>query len=69
VDTSEAELFRLIEAGFGQRRKTMTSALVRLGFDRPTALEALGRAGLDERVRAETLGLEQFARLAEELRG
>lgn len=69
VRTPEAELFRLIEAGFAQRRKTMTSALVRLGLDRPAALEALRRAGLEERVRAETLGLEDFARLAEEIRG
>jgi 16S rRNA (adenine1518-N6/adenine1519-N6)-dimethyltransferase len=69
VETPETKLFSLIEAGFAQRRKTMTSALVRLGLDRPTALEALHRAGLDERVRAETLGLEDFARLAEEIRG
>jgi 16S rRNA (adenine1518-N6/adenine1519-N6)-dimethyltransferase len=69
VETPEADLFRLIEAGFAQRRKTMTSALVRLGLDRPAALEALRRAELDERVRAETLGLEEFARLAEAIRG
>ena len=68
VDTPEGELFRLIEAGFAQRRKTMTSALVRLGLDRPAALEALRRAGLGDRARAETLGLEEFARLAEEIR-
>ena len=69
VSTPESELFRLIEEGFAQRRKAMTSALVRLGLERGGAVEALRRAGLDERVRAETLGLEEFARLAEELRG
>ncbi len=68
VPTPEAELFRLIDEGFAQRRKTMTSALVRLGLDRDAAVAALRRAGLDERARAETLGLEEFARLAEELR-
>jgi 16S rRNA (adenine1518-N6/adenine1519-N6)-dimethyltransferase len=68
VDTPQSELFRVIEAGFAQRRKTMTSALVRLGLDRTSALEALRRAGLDERARAETLGLEDFARLAGEIR-
>ncbi len=68
VETPQAELFGLIEEGFAQRRKMMTSALVRLGLDLEAAREALRRAGLDERVRAETLGLGDFARLAEEIR-
>lgn len=67
VATPAAELFRLIDEGFAQRRKMMVSGLVRLGKDRAAAREALMRAGLDERVRAEDLGLEQFARLAEAL--
>lgn len=69
VDTPERELFRLIDAGFAQRRKTMSSALVRLGLDREAARQALARAGIEERARAETLGLEDFARLAEAIRG
>ncbi|MGH2710387.1 MAG: 16S rRNA (adenine(1518)-N(6)/adenine(1519)-N(6))-dimethyltransferase RsmA [Actinomycetota bacterium] len=69
VETPEAELFRLIDEGFAQRRKMMASALVRLGMDRPAAREALVRASLDEKVRAEELGLEDFARLGEALRG
>ena len=69
VATPEAELFRLIDEGFAQRRKMMSSALVRLGLEREEAREALSRAGLDERARAETLGLEEFARLAEALHG
>lgn len=68
VDTPPEELFRLIEEGFAQRRKMMASALVRLGLERDAAREALVRAGLDEKVRAEELGLEDFARLAEEIR-
>jgi 16S rRNA (adenine1518-N6/adenine1519-N6)-dimethyltransferase len=67
VATPRDELFRLIEEGFAQRRKMMSSALVRLGLDRAAAREALARSGLDERARAETLGLEDFARLAEAL--
>jgi 16S rRNA (adenine1518-N6/adenine1519-N6)-dimethyltransferase len=63
-----AELFRLIDEGFAQRRKMMVSALIRLGLDRAAAIGALTRAGLDERVRAETLGLEEFAHLAEAIR-
>jgi len=68
VATPEEELFRLIDEGFAQRRKMMSSALVRLGLDRDAARAALARAGLDEKVRAEELGLEQFARLAEAIR-
>lgn len=69
VATPETELFRLIDQGFAQRRKTMSSALVRLGLERAAAQRALARAGLDVRARAETLSLADFARLAEELDG
>ena len=69
VPTPERELFRLIDEGFAQRRKTMSSALVRLGSDREAARRALSNAGLDERVRAEAMGLPDFARLAEQLDG
>jgi 16S rRNA (adenine1518-N6/adenine1519-N6)-dimethyltransferase len=67
VAVPEPVLFRLIEEGFRQRRKTMASALVRLGHGREEAARTLQRAGLDPRVRAEALGLEDFARLAEAL--
>ena len=69
VSTPPDVLFRLIEEGFAQRRKTMANALVRLGYPRGRATEALRRAGVDEQVRAEELGLEDLARLAEALRG
>lgn len=67
VATPQEELFRLIEEGFAQRRKTMANALVRLGLDRAAATAAMERAGLDRRARAEDLGLEELARLAEAL--
>jgi 16S rRNA (adenine1518-N6/adenine1519-N6)-dimethyltransferase len=67
VATPEAELFRLVEEGFAQRRKTMANALIRLGLDRVAATVAMERAGLDPKARAEDLGLEEFARLAEAL--
>ena len=69
VATPEKALFELVDAGFAQRRKTMANALVRLGHDRKQATAALEEAGLDPRVRAEQLGLEAFARLAEALGG
>jgi 16S rRNA (adenine1518-N6/adenine1519-N6)-dimethyltransferase len=62
-------LFRLIDEGFRQRRKTLGSALVRLGHPRTAVATALERAGLDSKVRAEALGLEDFARLADALDG
>jgi 16S rRNA (adenine1518-N6/adenine1519-N6)-dimethyltransferase len=62
-------LFRLIDEGFRQRRKTLASALVRLGHPRAEAETALERASLDPKVRAEALGLEDFARLADALDG
>ena len=68
VDVPEAELFRLIEEGFHQRRKTMANALVRLGVERARAVQVLEGAGLDPRVRAEELGLEELARIVELLR-
>jgi 16S rRNA (adenine1518-N6/adenine1519-N6)-dimethyltransferase len=68
VTTPRDELFRLIDEGFAQRRKTMTAALVRLGLTRDRAREALETAGLDARARAETLGLAEFARIAEAIR-
>jgi 16S rRNA (adenine1518-N6/adenine1519-N6)-dimethyltransferase len=64
VETPEEDLFRLVDEGFRQRRKTMANALRRLGLDRAEAQAAMERAGLDPKVRAEELGLEEFARLA-----
>ena len=69
VDVPPDRLFRVIDEGFGQRRKTLSSALVRLGYPREVVAKALGVAGLDPRVRAELLGLEEFARLVEALDG
>jgi 16S rRNA (adenine1518-N6/adenine1519-N6)-dimethyltransferase len=60
-------LFELVDAGFAQRRKTMAGALVRMGRDRAEADRALHDAGLDPRIRAEAMGLKDFARLAEAL--
>ncbi|GIU98034.1 MAG: ribosomal RNA small subunit methyltransferase A [Actinomycetota bacterium] len=58
----EAEpLWRVVEAGFAQRRKTLRSALRRLGADPD---RVLAEAGVAADTRAEQLDLEAFARLA-----
>lgn len=62
VVPSEARLFALVRAGFGQRRKMLRGALrAELGDDVEHILES---ANIDGRVRAETLTLEQWAALA-----
>jgi len=64
VDCDRAALFRVIEEGFGQRRKTMGNALRRLGLDARGAARVLEECGLRPDARAEQLGLPEFARLA-----
>lgn len=62
VVPSEAHLFTLVRAGFGQRRKMLRGALrAELGDDVGHILEL---ANIDGRARAETLTLEQWAALA-----
>jgi 16S rRNA (adenine1518-N6/adenine1519-N6)-dimethyltransferase len=67
VSAPEPVLFRVIEEGFAQRRKTLAAALVRLGLPREEARRLLVESGLDPRVRAEALGLEELAVVAERL--
>src|SRR5262249_60245100 len=62
-----AAFVHVVKAAFAQRRKTLANSL-RAGFPRLGAVEVgrrLGRAGLDGRRRAETLTLQEFARLAQ----
>jgi 16S rRNA (adenine1518-N6/adenine1519-N6)-dimethyltransferase len=68
VDVEPARLWRIVEAGFAERRKTMRSAIVRLGVERGRADGLLREQGIDPRARAEQLSLQEFARIAEALR-
>ncbi|MEO5989637.1 MAG: 16S rRNA (adenine(1518)-N(6)/adenine(1519)-N(6))-dimethyltransferase RsmA [Candidatus Eisenbacteria bacterium] len=65
VEAPEDLLFRIIRAGFQQRRKQLTNTLENaLGIPRER-VEKLGRhAGIALTRRGETLTLEEFARLA-----
>ena len=59
---SAVRLFSLVRAGFGQRRKMLRGALrSELGDG---VGDALATAGIDPRARAETLTLDDWARLA-----
>jgi 16S rRNA (adenine1518-N6/adenine1519-N6)-dimethyltransferase len=59
---SPARLFALVRAGFGQRRKMLRGAL-RTELGERTEAELVA-AGIDPRARAETLTLDDWARLA-----
>jgi len=65
VAISREALWRMIEVSFGQRRKTMRGALVRLGLSAEDAARTLALCGVDPLTRPERLGLESFACLAE----
>jgi 16S rRNA (adenine1518-N6/adenine1519-N6)-dimethyltransferase len=65
VETDPARLFRVVDEGFAERRKTMRNALRRLGLSAADAAAALARCGLEPNVRAERLTLHEFAQLAE----
>jgi 16S rRNA (adenine1518-N6/adenine1519-N6)-dimethyltransferase len=64
----EAAFARLVRAAFAQRRKTLANALRGGGLGGAGQIAAaLDRAAIDGARRAETLALEEFARLAEAL--
>jgi 16S rRNA (adenine1518-N6/adenine1519-N6)-dimethyltransferase len=60
-------LFKTIKAGFGQRRKTLANSLEGGGLPRDSISTALRAAEIDPKRRAETLSLEEFARLSDAL--
>jgi 16S rRNA (adenine1518-N6/adenine1519-N6)-dimethyltransferase len=64
VAVPEDRLWRVVDAGFAERRKTMRNAVRRLGVEAHRADELLRASAIDPSARAETLGLEDFARLA-----
>jgi len=64
---ARARLFRVIDAGFAQRRKTIRRALRGAGWDPDDVERALDTAGVRGEARAETLGVPEFAALARAL--
>ena len=66
-DVSRGAIFRLVEAGFAQRRKRLRNALAAPGRDHAAVEAALVAAGLDPGARAEELGLDQWVELTREL--
>ena len=61
----EALFFKIVNAAFAMRRKTLTNNLMNaFRLEREAAVQWIERAGLDAGVRGEALGLEEFAALA-----
>ena len=64
---SREQVFAVVDAAFAHRRKALRGALRDLAGSAEAAEEALVGAGIDPLARGESLGVEQFARLAEAL--
>ncbi|WP_341729572.1 16S rRNA (adenine(1518)-N(6)/adenine(1519)-N(6))-dimethyltransferase RsmA [Brooklawnia sp.] len=64
---SRQQVFAVIDAAFGQRRKMLRSALSGLFGSSAAASEAISAAGLDPTARGEVLEIGDFARIAEQL--
>lgn len=63
-EESVRAFFRVVDAGFGQRRKTLRKAL-RAVFPLEQVEDACAKAGIDPRQRAETLSSADFLRLSQ----
>jgi 16S rRNA (adenine1518-N6/adenine1519-N6)-dimethyltransferase len=58
-------VFAVIDAAFGQRRKTLRAALAGWAGSAPDAERVLRAAGVDPGARGETLAIADFARVAQ----
>ncbi len=65
TSASRQEVFAVIEAEFGQRRKTLRAALAGWAGSPAEAERLLRAAGVDPRARGESLAIDEFARVAE----
>lgn len=64
----EKLMFRLIRASFNQRRKTLLNGLKNyseLDYSKEEILKVFEKAGISENVRGESLGLLEFAKMAD----
>ena len=67
VSATREEVFAVVDAAFAQRRKTLRSTLKQLAGSADAAEAALRHARVEPMARGESLGVEQFARVAEGL--
>ena len=65
---NEQEFFKIIKASFMQRRKTLINGLSNAGIESKEKIrEVLCSLGLSENIRGESLTIEQFAQITNEL--
>ena len=69
VEVDDADsFFKVVRAGFAQRRKQLRNALAaELALPASEVAQALSRAGVDPKRRAQTLGIEEWAKLCNEM--
>jgi 16S rRNA (adenine1518-N6/adenine1519-N6)-dimethyltransferase len=66
---SRADVFAAVDAAFGQRRKTLRSALAGWAGSAARAEAVLRAAGIDPGLRGEALDVTDYARIAAAARG
>jgi 16S rRNA (adenine1518-N6/adenine1519-N6)-dimethyltransferase len=67
-DTESARFFRVVHAGFGQKRKQVHNSLTHgLGLPHERVLQGLAEAGVEADRRPQMLTIEEWARLAQTL--
>jgi 16S rRNA (adenine1518-N6/adenine1519-N6)-dimethyltransferase len=67
TSATREQVFRVVDAVFAQRRKTMRATLATLAGSAAAAEDALRAAGVDPGRRGEQVGIEDLARVAERL--
>ena len=68
LDLTDYKHFRrTIKAGFAQRRKNIKNTLVNGGFDKEIVAQVLEKVGIDINTRAESISIEKFGEISEEL--
>jgi 16S rRNA (adenine1518-N6/adenine1519-N6)-dimethyltransferase len=67
TSATREQVFAVVDAAFAQRRKALRGALRAVAGSGDTAEAALTRAGVDPLARGESLGVADFARIAEAL--
>ena len=71
VEAHEALMFKLVRAGFNQRRKTIMNSLTSgdVEISKDELREVLGKLSIPENARAENLSIDDFSSIAKELNG
>lgn len=69
VEVDDADsFFKVVRAGFAQRRKQLRNALAaELALPASEVAQALSRAGVNPKRRAQTLGIEEWAKVCKEM--